>query len=44
MRLTVITHINSLRIVYNSKEVATRSILNVVHKKAETPVIQLMTY
>lgn len=43
MGLTVINNTNRLRIVHSNYDLAPRRTLNVVHKKIDKPVIQLMT-
>jgi|GEM_PF-3071718 len=44
MGLTVINNTSTLRIVHNARTIATGTTLNVVHRKVDKPVIQLMTY
>ena len=43
MGLTVINNANTLRIVHNTYDDVPRRTLNLVHKKIDKPVIQLMT-
>ncbi|WP_262497446.1 MULTISPECIES: hypothetical protein [unclassified Dokdonia] len=44
MGLTVINNKSTLRIVHNARTMSTGATLNVVHRKVDKPVIQLMTY
>lgn len=42
MGLTVINNTNTLRIVHNTYDAVPRRTLNLVHKKIDKPVIQLL--
>ncbi len=44
MGLTVINNTNRLRVVHNVNNLTPRQTLNVVHRRVDKPVIQLMTY